>query len=53
MQQTKIEKATVVRNEKHLKFFLTALHYLSKYPEDDDLESTYGNFKKYIADKCW
>lgn len=53
MQQTTIEKARVVGNEKQLKFFLMALYYLRKYPEEDDLESTFDYSKKYIADKCW
>jgi hypothetical protein len=53
LQQTTIDESRIIGSELQLRFFLISLYYLRKYPEEDDLESTFDYSKKYISDQVW
>ena len=53
LQKTSVEESRIVGNDLQLRFFLISLYYLRKYPEEDDLESTFDYSKKYISEQVW
>jgi hypothetical protein len=54
LQRTSLENAKIVNgNNTTLKWYLIALHFLRKYPTEDEREATFDVSKSYGAQKQW
>jgi DDE superfamily endonuclease len=53
MQCTDIEQARIAGGEIDLKWFLMAMHYLRKYPKEDEWESTFDVGIRWTRDRIW
>jgi hypothetical protein len=53
MQSTEIEEARLRGSESDLKFFFMALHYLRKYPTEEDIVAIFDYCAYWARQKIW
>eukprot|EP00980_Cylindrotheca_fusiformis_P016649 scaffold4993_cov73-Cylindrotheca_fusiformis.AAC.1 len=53
LQETAVEEARINGDNNQLRFFLMGLHYLRKYPTEDDLEAKFNYSNFWARQKVW